>query len=256
MRASTPFLLGGGYALEYFTGVNRRTTKDLDLFVHRRDVSRLLVALEEEGLRTEMAFPHWLAKIHVGDDCIDVIFSSGNGVAVVDDGWFEHSVPTALLGQPVRLCPPEEMIWSKAFVMERERYDGADIAHLIRACHARLDWRRLMTRFGVNWRVLLSHLILFGFIYPGERGAVPAWVLHELGERLAVESLEPVRPARVCRGTVLSRGQYLTDIEHWGYLDGRLAPHGAMTPDDVDRWTRAIDDETHEGADHAHRGRG
>ena len=23
------------------------------------------------------------------------------------------------------------MIWSKAFIMERERYDGADIAHLI-----------------------------------------------------------------------------------------------------------------------------
>jgi hypothetical protein len=27
---------------------------------------------------------------------------------------------------PVIFCPPEEMIWSKAFVMERERYDGAD----------------------------------------------------------------------------------------------------------------------------------
>jgi len=28
-------------------------------------------------------------------------------------------------------------------------------------------------RFGDAWPVLLSHLILFGFIYPGERGRVP-----------------------------------------------------------------------------------
>jgi hypothetical protein len=45
-----------------------------------------------------------------------------------------------VLGVPVRLCPPEEIIWSKAFIMERERYDGADISHLIRACQGRLDW--------------------------------------------------------------------------------------------------------------------
>ena len=34
----------------------------------------------------------------------------------------------------------EETLWSKAFVMERERYDGADVAHLILAHGERLDW--------------------------------------------------------------------------------------------------------------------
>ncbi len=63
------------------------------------------------------------------------------------------------------------MIWSKAFIMERERYDGADIAHLILACGRDLDWRRLLGRFGRRWRVLLSHLVLFGFVYPGGAGA-------------------------------------------------------------------------------------
>jgi hypothetical protein len=58
----------------------------------------------------------------------------------------------------------EETIWSKAFVMERERYDGADIAHLLRASAERLDWHRLLERFDAHWPVLLSHLILFGFI--------------------------------------------------------------------------------------------
>ena len=50
--------------------------------------------------------------------------------------------------------------------MERERYDGADVAHIILAYGDRMDWRRLIDRFGRYWRVLLSHLVLYGFIYP------------------------------------------------------------------------------------------
>lgn len=38
-----------------------------------------------------------------------------------------------VLGIPVQLCPPEEMLWSKSYVMERERYDGAEVMHLLRA---------------------------------------------------------------------------------------------------------------------------
>ena len=60
---------------------------------------------------------------------------------MVDDLWFTHAAPGRVLGVPVLLCPPEEMIWSKAFIMERERYDGADVAHLILACGRELDWR-------------------------------------------------------------------------------------------------------------------
>ena len=81
-----------------------------------------------------MAFHHWLAKAHHGDKFIDVIFNSGNGVAEVDDEWFAHAVDEEVLGAPVKLVPAEEMIWSKAMIMERERYDGADVAHLLRHC--------------------------------------------------------------------------------------------------------------------------
>jgi hypothetical protein len=58
---------------------------------------------------------------------VDVIWSSGNGIANVDPSWFEYALEEDVLGQHVFLCPPEEMIWSKAFVMERERFDGADV---------------------------------------------------------------------------------------------------------------------------------
>ena len=78
------------------------------------------------------------------------------------------------------------MIWSKAFIQERERFDGADVIHLLRETGPSLDWPRLLMRFGDHWRVLLSHLILFGFVYPDKRQNVPAWVMDELMRRLSV----------------------------------------------------------------------
>src|SRR5437667_3041404 len=250
-----PFLLGGGYALRHYTG-GVRGTKDLDVFVRRQDALALLDGLARAGLETDLTFSHWLGKVHMAsDDHIDVIFGSGNGLAEVDDEWFAHGVPATVLGVPVNLCPPEEMIWSKAFVMERERYDGADVSHLIRACHGQLDWRRLMARFGPHWRVLLSHLTLFGFIYPGERACIPAGVMLALCRSLERESQQPPPSAqRLCRGTLLSREQYLTDVSRWGYADGRVAPHGPMTAEDVAPWTAAIEAET-EGQDEGRDGR-
>src|SRR5262245_10069822 len=167
-----PFLVGGAYALGRYTGIDRHT-KDLDLFLTRGDVPRAMAALGRSGLQTDLTFPHWLGKAFEGDNFVDLIFSSGNNVAEVDAGWFDHALDDEVLGLAVRLCPPEEMIWSKGFIMERERYDGADIAHLLLARGPDLDWPRLLRRFGEHWRVLLSHLVLFGFIYPTEGDRIP-----------------------------------------------------------------------------------
>ena len=229
--AGVRFLVGGAYALEHYTGIARRT-KDLDLFVHPRERDGVLAVLASGGCATEVTSPVWLAKAFCGDDYVDVIFSSGNGVAEVDDTWFEHAAEAEILGVPAQLCAPEEMIWSKGYIMERERFDGADVAHLIRARGARMDWRRLVDHFGAHWRVLLSHVVLFGFVYPGERDRIPAWVARELVARLERElDGEPSAPsAPVCQGTLLSRYQYQIDLDRWGYRDGRVRPTGRMTP--------------------------
>src|SRR5262249_10224454 len=136
--------------------------------------------------------------------------------------------------------PPEEMIWSKGFVQERERFDGADIAHLIRASGRRLDWPRLLVRFGRHWRVLLSHLVMFGYIYPSEREKVPGWVLEAFLGSLRQEAALPPPTERICQGTLLSREQYLIDILRWGYADPREGAHGTMTSEHIAHWTTAI----------------
>jgi predicted nucleotidyltransferase len=238
--AGIPFLVGGAFAHACFTGI-RRSTKDLDLFLRRDDLERAFELARAEGWRTELPYPHWLAKVHAGEDFIDLIFNSGNGLTPVDDQWFRDNAEADVLGVPVKVANMEDSMLSKAFIMERERYDGADIAHLLQANAERMDWTKLVERFGANWRILLAHLTMFGFIYPGERHRIPQWVMHKLMARLAEETRQPPREdPHVCAGTLLSREQYLHDVERLGYVDGRLTPVSTMTPDDVALWTDAI----------------
>ncbi|MEA2525497.1 MAG: hypothetical protein QOF73_2724 [Thermomicrobiales bacterium] len=239
--AGAPFLVGGAYAFARYTGIERHT-KDFDIFVRPSDVDAVLGVLAGAGCSTELTYPHWLAKAYRGEDFVDVIFSSGNGVAVVDDEWFAHAVEAEVLGRSVLLCPAEETLWSKAFVMERERFDGADVAHLLLWTSAQLDWHRLLRRFGQNWPVLMAHITLFGFSFPSEADRVPDWVTRELLGRAACGLWKPVNGERVCRGTILSREQYLIDVQEWGYRDGRLPPDGRMTEAEIAEWTDAIDD--------------
>ncbi|WP_157268652.1 nucleotidyltransferase family protein [Azohydromonas aeria] len=237
--AGIPFLVGGAFALAGLTGVER-PTKDLDLFLRRADFDRLGQVLAGSGLHTELTFPHWLGKVYSGPFFIDLIFASANGLNAVDDGWFERAGSDTILGRTVRTMSAEDMVWSKAYIMERERYDGADVAHVLRACAPTLDWPHLMQRAEAHWRVLLAHLVLFGFIYPDERDRVPAWVMHELLQRLQAELLTPPPASGRCQGTLLSREQYLPDLQH-GAGDARLQPAGTMSEAEIAAWTAAID---------------
>jgi predicted nucleotidyltransferase len=238
--AGIPFLVGGAFAHACFTGI-RRSTKDLDLFICRDDYDRVVGLMAAEGWRNDLAYPHWLAKVYAGEEFIDLIFNSGNGVAPVDGRWFRGNPEADVLGVTVKVANLEDTLLSKAFIMERERYDGADVAHLVQANAEQIDWPGLVERFGMHWRVLLAHLTLFGFIYPGERHRIPSWVLDQLMARLADENVHPpAEDPHVCAGTLLSREQYLHDVERLGYVDGRLTAASTMTPEDVQTWTDAI----------------
>ena len=235
--ADVPFLVGGAYVVEVYAAVSRRT-KDFDLYIRPRHVDAALNALAAAGFKTEVTSPHWLAKAKHGRDYVDLIFRAGNGLCEVDDSWFARAKEDELLGFRTKLCALEEMIWMKAYIMERERFDGADIAHLLLKCADKLDWPHLVQRFGSDWRVLLSHLVLFGYVYPTELGRIPTTVMNELIDRLQQET--PASGHKpVCRGTLLSRKQYLIDVEKWGFEDARLEQRVQMSSTDIARWTKA-----------------
>jgi len=240
-----PYLVGGAYAFARYTGIERHT-KDFDLFIRESDFPRIARAFHDAGFETDLTFPHWLGKAFQGDDFVDLIFSSGNGLARVDDLWFDHAVPGTVFDMEVLLIPAEEMIWSKGLIMERERFDGADVAHLLQAAGERLDWKRLLWRFGANWRPLYAHLVLFGYIYPAQRAKIPSWVMHELASRMEREIGDPSPEEKICFGTILSRQQYLMDVDGWGYRDARLQPLGRLTAEEIAHWTAGIDRDGHD----------
>ena len=242
-EAEIPFLIGGAEALRHYTGIERET-KVFEVLVRERDLEKALVELQGRGFTAGGIFPHWLAKAHRGEAFIDLVYRAGNGLCEVADDWFLGAPKTELLGVKVALCPPERMIWQKAYIMERERYEGADVAHLLRSCAEEIDWPRLVALFGPDWRVLLTHLVLFGFVYPGERDAIPPQILGVLVQRLERERTNPAPDERVCRGTLLSREQYLRDVECWDYRDARLDERSSMTPDHIRDWTNAIAKDT------------
>jgi hypothetical protein len=212
------FLVGGAYAMKTYADIVRET-KDLDVFAKAGDYPRLLQSLADAGHEIEITDATWLAKARAGEYYVDIIFASANAVSTVDDTWLEHAYPAEVVGLPVNLVSVEDQIWQKCFVQDRFRYDGADVAHIFRKWGPKIDWTRLLHRMEAHWELLFAHVLQFRYIYPAERSNVPVWLIDELQSRVKAQMAVPVPDEAVCRGPLLSKTQYLVDIQEWGYRE-------------------------------------
>jgi hypothetical protein len=217
-RSSIPFLLSGSYALAAYTGIVR-PTKDVDVFATAGDCLKILSFCKENGFDVEIVDERWLARITRGEIFVDVIFNMPTASTHVTEDWFANSPRTELFGSEVHLVPPTEFVWSKMFVQDRYRYDGADVAHMILRRHNEIDWRRLLNHMELHWEVLLIHLLNFRYIYPSERNSMPEWLLDELLNRIHVQNSIPPPGMKVCRGRIFSPRDYWTDIAEWGFSE-------------------------------------
>ncbi|HET8727187.1 MAG TPA: hypothetical protein VFO41_06715 [Alphaproteobacteria bacterium] len=212
------FLLAGTYAVNAYTGLNR-PTKDLDVFCRAGDYPRILAHFQKQGYEIEVQDERWLAKVRQGELFFDVIFSMTCAVAPITDQWFAELHRARVYDIAVPIVSPTELIWSKAFVQGRTRYDGADVAHVILKQHENIDWRRLLSHMEQYWEVLLVHVLNFRFVYPTERECIPRWLFDELVTRLKEHADLPVPQVRVSRGRLFSGSDYLIDVMEWGFTD-------------------------------------
>jgi hypothetical protein len=217
--AGIPFVVSGLYALYEYTGIYRKT-KDLDVFVEPSHVVEAARVLKAQGFQVYLEQAHWIAKAMVGDVQTDLIYGMGNGKAFIDSLWYERSRPGILAATPVRIAPPEDLIWHRLFVSERHRSDSADVLHLIMRRGNELDWTHLVKRVGADWRLLLAQIHLFDFVYPGHRSHVPQSVRRDLHSRVNDE-MELVGDPAICNGTMISRFSYAIDVNEWGFRDPR-----------------------------------
>jgi hypothetical protein len=211
------FMLGGAFAIFHYTGIFRNT-KDLDVFCPVSDYPKILKFFASKGFRTELTDIRWLAKVFKGEYYLDIIFDTPNNVCRVNEEWLQHAHQADFMGFNIKILSPEEMVWCKIYVQNRERFDGADINHLLLKQGKNLDWKRLANNMEHHWHLLLSQLLSFQFVYPSEfHEIIPKWLFDELLGK-ALEQYELPNPLeKVCRGPVIDQTQYEIDIKEWGY---------------------------------------
>lgn len=213
-----PFMIGGSFAVFEYT-CTVRETKDMDIYCRPQDYPAILKYFSEKGYEVQLTDVRWLAKVFSPEGrFIDIIFDTVNNMCRVDDTWFGYAHEAIVFDMPVKLIAPEHLIWGKLYVMNRERYDGADINHLFLKQGRNLDWALLKRLLEPNWHLLLSAFLMFQFVYPADHfGILPRWLFDELMERAREQYDLPPPVEKVCRGPWIDQTQYQVDIKEWNY---------------------------------------
>ncbi len=239
-----PYAVSGAFALRQHTGICR-FTKDLDLFMTPATALEALPYLSQCGFECEVRDPVWLSKARKGDFFVDLITGMSNGVFAVENSWIERASPAVIRGVVTRVLAPEELVASKVFVTRRERFDGADIAHVIFGTYPTFDWDRELHLVGEHWEMLLWSLLLFRYVYPGQTHYVPAAVWRELLQRLQSEIANP-DPLANFRGSLVDDNMFAIDVNEWHLANlleekrrlrieeiGRLAEPDSCPPESI-----------------------
>jgi hypothetical protein len=216
-EAQIPHAIAGAFALHQHTGI-WRATKDLDVFLEAKSIPETLLRLQRLGFTTRIEDPVWLAKAWRGEYFVDLITALGNAVLIVDERWLARTKQCDFLGISCPVLQPEEMIASKVFVSRRERFDGADIAHLIRACGRSMDWKRLQWLLAEHWELLLWALTFFAYAYPAHLDVVPQNVWTDLLERLE-QRVKGHQKDGLFRGSLIDPLMFRIDAAEWGEAD-------------------------------------
>jgi hypothetical protein len=224
-RRGVPYAVSGAFALRQHTGICRQT-KDLDLFVTAQNCPAALECLRQEGMECDVTDPVWLAKARRGEHFVDLITGMSNGLILVEDSWIERARPAVVHGVTTRVLAPEELVASKIFVARRERFDGADIAHVIYGTYRNFDWRREMELVGVHWEMLLWSLVLFRYVYPAQSHYVPGEIWRELLRRFDAE-IRNSNPEAKFRGSLVDDNMFAIDVNEWA-LPNLLAERRAQ----------------------------
>jgi hypothetical protein len=181
-RRGLQFAIGGGFATMTYTR-QWRNTKDIDLYIIDRDKDEMVRVLSDSGLEDyyeqERYQRHWIYRGYKNDVIVDVIWAMANQRAAVDEDWL-RGPELAVDGARFRLVPPEETLWSKLYVIQRERCDWPDSLSLIYAVGADLNWRHVLERVNGDAPLLAALLSVFAWVCPHRSRQLPSSLWNEL----------------------------------------------------------------------------
>jgi hypothetical protein len=208
-ESGIPFMLGGGFAFAAFTG-RWRNTKDIDFYIHPDDRARLIPQLASLGFADyypQLAYDRkWIHRTIRSGAIVDIIWSMANQRAQVDALWFQRARKVTLRGEKLLVIPPEEFLWCKLYILQRDHCDWTDILNLLYALGPSLDWEHLLWRLEDDLPLLRALLHLYAWACPRAVLKLPAHLWSRLG-------MVPPRPA-AARDPTRQRTRWL-DSRRW-----------------------------------------
>jgi hypothetical protein len=178
------FAIGGAFAVSTYTGLYRNT-KDLDIYVLPEQKHEMIEVLNRLGMKDyhdSLAYDRrWIYRSYQDITIVDIIWSMANRRVEVDTGWFERSTAIQARGELIPIVPPEELIWAKLFVLQRDRCDWPDVFNIIYATGEKLDWLHLINRMGEDLPVLSAALSVYAWVSPTSASGLPEWLWERLG---------------------------------------------------------------------------
>lgn len=178
-----PFALGGGLAFSVYAE-RLRHTKDFDLFILPKDREAMISITRELGLidyyDTLPYQRHWLYRGTREGVIIDLMWQMANERAEVDERWLSGR-SIQVHGFETPLLPPEELIWSKLYVLQRERTDWPDILNIMSLQGEIMDWARLLDRVEDDAPLLGGLMLVFSWMCPESAARLPNWIWERIG---------------------------------------------------------------------------
>ena len=190
-RSGVRFAFGGAFATGVY--INQlRSTKDFDFYILPEQREAMIAAIERAGLRDHYdLLPYdrgWIYRGSTDGIIVDAIWAMANQRAQVDQRWLEAGPQINLRGELLRAIPVEELIWSKLYVLQRERSDWGDVLNLIAARAANIDWNHLIQCLGPDAPLLAGALCVFAWLDWETATQIPAPVWERLGIRRPASS--------------------------------------------------------------------
>jgi Nucleotidyl transferase of unknown function (DUF2204) len=192
--AGVRFAFGGAFATAVYTG-QLRNTKDFDFYIRPEDREAMIAAVTRADLRDHfdrLSYDRkWIYRASDGDVIVDTIWAMANLRASVDDTWLNAGPHVTIRGEPMRAIPIEELIWSKLYVLQRERSDWGDVLNLIDVRAEIIDWGRLLDRLNEDIPLLAGALSVFGWLAPARAQDIPPEVWSQVGLRRPISDPDP-----------------------------------------------------------------
>jgi hypothetical protein len=168
-----------------------RNTKDFDFYVLPQDREAMKDAISRAGLTDyydQLPYDRsWIYRASQGDVLVDAIWAMANQRTQVDARWLTRGPLVEIRGEHLRAIPIEELIWSKLYVLQRDRSDWGDVLNLVAAQTESIDWEHLLGRLDQDAPLLAAALSLFAWLDPDRSREIPGAVWDRLG-------LRPPRP--------------------------------------------------------------